>query len=99
MAYEDKRAYNRIPFAGLVMFRNPPMEGTGIDVGSGGVAVRVADPISEGSAVEVDLLGTGDPVTGIVRRSTPDPAGGFRLGIKWHVENGLLVSRMRDQTA
>jgi len=97
MADKNKRAYERIPFTNPVRIRTPAaVDGTGIDLGAGGVAVRVPTPLAQGSTVQVDLLGAGAPVSGTVRGSAPHPAGGFRLGIKWHVENGQLVSRMRE---
>jgi hypothetical protein len=56
--------------------------------------VHVPVPLSEGSRVEVDILAAGAPVRGTVRRITPHPDGGFRLGIEWHLENGDLVPKM-----
>lgn len=97
MANQNKRVYDRFPFANPVHILTPTaMDGSGIDLGVGGVAVRVAAPLSAGSAVEVDLFGTGEPVPGTVRGSAPHPAGGFRLGIKWHAENGHLASALRQ---
>ena len=99
MAGDNQRAHDRIPFAGLVMFRNPPgVNGTGIDLSNGGMSVQTAVPLSEGSAVELDL-GDGTPVSGTVRRSVPHPTSGFQLGIKWQVENGHLVRKLTVATA
>ena len=97
MAEKNKRVYDRMPFATPVRLRTPAaLEGSGIDLGIGGVAVRVPTAVSEGSAVEVNLFRTGEPVPGTVRWSAPHPAAGFRLGIKWQEENGHLVTAMRQ---
>ena len=95
MAIQNKRAHPRVPIYSPVHISKPmPMEGTGINLGAGGVALHVPVSVSEGSMVEVDFLATGAPVSGTVRRTMPHADGGFLLGIEWHVTNRQLVSRM-----
>jgi len=95
MANKNKRTHARFPFGTLVRIsKRIEVDGTGIDLGVGGVAVHVAVPISEGSPVEVDLFAAGAPVPGVVRQSVPHPDGGFRLGIEWRLDNGELAPKM-----
>lgn len=95
---DSKRSHDRVPFAIPVKISKPsPMEGVGIDLGVGGVAVHMAQPVAEGSKVEVDLFGDGETVGGTVRRTAPHPDGGFHVGIQWHEENGHMLAKWQKQ--
>jgi len=95
MATKNKRAHPRIPIYKPVHVNKPmAMDGIGINLGAGGVALHVPVSISEGSTVEVNLPAAGAAVSGTVRRTMPHAGGGFLLGVEWHVANRQLVSRM-----
>jgi hypothetical protein len=91
---DSQRKNERVPFTGRVKVHTPTMqEGTGVDLAVGGVSIHVPHHLPEGSPVVVELFGDGNPVEGTVRRVTPHEAGGVRLGIHFHEENGHIVSR------
>jgi hypothetical protein len=93
MSGDTKRNFDRVPFSMPVRINKPSaMEAMGLDLGVGGIAVHMAEPVAEGSMVEMEFFGDGNAVTGIVRKATPHDGGGFRLGIQFHEENGHLVS-------
>ena len=99
MAGNSQRNYDRVPFAMPVRISKPsPMEAMGLDLGVGGIAVHMAEPVAEGSHVEMEFFGDGTVVTGTVRKSTPQEGGGFRLGIQFHEENGHLVSAWQSKS-
>jgi hypothetical protein len=91
---DSQRKTERVPYNQPVKIRKPsPMDGKCVDLAAGGMGVEVAQPIPEGSGIEVELFGGGAVVQGTVRKVLPGSGGSHRLGIQFTKEDPTLVAR------
>jgi len=89
------RRAERIPFLEPVQIRKPsPLLAQGVDLGQGGIGLSMTEPISVGTAVELELFGGRVIFLGKVRWCQP-LAGGFRIGVEFSAVDNSLISRVQ----
>ena len=93
-----KRRAERIPFFEPVQIRKPIRALTqGVDLGPGGIGLRSAVALAEGTAVELELFGGRAIFLGTVRWLQP-VGSGFRIGVEFSREDASLIALVQSRS-
>ncbi len=93
---QSQRKSERLALPEPVRLRKPvAQEGRCVDIGTGGIGVELASPLTPGSPVELELFGGRAIFLGMVRWAQSLPDGTCRVGIQIRDEDQTLIARVQ----